>query len=109
MACRSSARCRRACGGRTALAASRVLGRRVEVRYRPDGRPEVCSASQRWEPAGERSCASVGAVCVVEHNVTFIKDLCTTAVFMSFGRILERGTVDELIASKALTELYFGV
>jgi ABC-type branched-subunit amino acid transport system ATPase component len=57
-----------------------------------------------------REEAAVGrAVCVVEHNVSFIKDLCTTAVFMSYGRILERGTVDELIGSKALTELYFGV
>ena len=37
-------------------------------RCSPDGRPEVCSASQRWEPAGDRSCASVGAVCVVERT-----------------------------------------
>jgi hypothetical protein len=31
-----------------------------------DGRPVVCSASSRWEPAGDRTCASVGAVCVVD-------------------------------------------
>jgi branched-chain amino acid transport system ATP-binding protein len=49
------------------------------------------------------------AVCVVEHNVSFIKDLCTTAVFMAQGRILQRGSVDELTRSKILTELYFGV
>jgi len=49
------------------------------------------------------------AVCVVEHNVSFIKDLCTRAVFMSNGRILQAGTVDELLASKVLTDLYFGV
>jgi ABC-type branched-subunit amino acid transport system ATPase component len=48
------------------------------------------------------------AVCVVEHNVDFIKDLCTEAVFMSFGQILMRGTVDDLTQSRALTELYFG-
>lgn len=48
------------------------------------------------------------AVCVVEHNVSFIKDLCTEAVFMSFGRILQRGSVDELTRSRELTELYFG-
>lgn len=30
------------------------------------GRPVVCSQSSRWEPAGDRSCASVGAVCVVD-------------------------------------------
>jgi branched-chain amino acid transport system ATP-binding protein len=49
------------------------------------------------------------AVCVVEHNVSFIKDLCTEAVFMSFGRILARGSVDDLTRSRELTELYFGV
>jgi ABC-type branched-subunit amino acid transport system ATPase component len=48
------------------------------------------------------------AVCVVEHNVSFIKDLCTEAVFMSFGRILQRGSVDDLTQSRELTELYFG-
>jgi ABC-type branched-subunit amino acid transport system ATPase component len=49
------------------------------------------------------------AVCVVEHNVSFIKDLCNTAVFMAQGRILQRGSVDELTRSRELTELYFGV
>ena len=49
------------------------------------------------------------AVCVVEHNVSFIKDLCTRAVFMAQGRILQTGSVDELLASKVLTDLYFGV
>ena len=49
------------------------------------------------------------AVCVVEHNVSFIKDLCTDAVFMANGRILESGSVDTLLASKVLTDLYFGV
>jgi branched-chain amino acid transport system ATP-binding protein len=48
------------------------------------------------------------AVCVVEHNVSFIKDLCGEAVFMSFGRILQRGSVDDLTRSRELTELYFG-
>jgi len=31
-----------------------------------DGRPVVCSQSWRYEPAGDRICASVGAVCVVD-------------------------------------------
>jgi ABC-type branched-subunit amino acid transport system ATPase component len=48
------------------------------------------------------------AVCVVEHNVSFIKDLCTEAIFMSYGRILKRGSVDDLTRSRELTELYFG-
>ena len=49
------------------------------------------------------------AVCVVEHNVSFIRDLCSRAVFMANGKILQDGSVEELIASAALTELYFGV
>lgn len=48
------------------------------------------------------------AVCVVEHNVSFIKDLCTRAVFMANGRIIQAGTVDELLGSSVLAELYFG-
>jgi len=30
-----------------------------------DGRPVVCSASQRWEPIGDVPCSSVGGVCAV--------------------------------------------
>jgi len=48
------------------------------------------------------------AVCVVEHNVSFIRDLCNSAVFMAQGRILERGDVATLLESKTLAELYFG-
>ena len=48
------------------------------------------------------------AICVVEHNVSFIRDLCSRAVFMANGKILQDGTVEELIGSSVLTELYFG-
>jgi ABC-type branched-subunit amino acid transport system ATPase component len=52
--------------------------------------------------------ASGRAVCVVEHNVSFIKDLCNSAVFMASGKILERGSVESLLASQTLADLYFG-
>jgi ABC-type branched-subunit amino acid transport system ATPase component len=45
---------------------------------------------------------------VVEHNVSFVKDLCTSAIFMANGRIIERGSVADLLASSTLAELYFG-
>ncbi len=48
------------------------------------------------------------AVCVVEHNISFIKDLCSSAVFMANGRIMQTGTVAELFGNKLLTQLYFG-
>jgi ABC-type branched-subunit amino acid transport system ATPase component len=56
-----------------------------------------------------RSEAAAGrAVCVVEHNISFIKDLCDLAVFMFAGRIVQTGTIDEMVRSPQLTELYFG-
>jgi branched-chain amino acid transport system ATP-binding protein len=67
------------------------------------------SAYETMQRIVRDEAASGRAVCVVEHNVSFIKDLCTEAVFMSFGRILQRGSVDELTRSRELTELYFGV
>jgi branched-chain amino acid transport system ATP-binding protein len=48
------------------------------------------------------------AVCVVEHNVAFIRDLCDEGVFMFSGAIMARGSVAELIRDPQLTELYFG-
>ena len=54
------------------------------------------------------------AVCVVEHNVSFIRDLCTEAVFMSFGRILQRGfystlvVIPLLMAATAVALIAFG-
>jgi branched-chain amino acid transport system ATP-binding protein len=52
--------------------------------------------------------ASGVAICVVEHNVTFIRDLCDEGVFMFAGKVLARGAVKDLIADPRLTELYFG-
>ena len=45
---------------------------------------------------------------MVEHNISFIKDLCDVAVFMFAGRIINTGTIDEMVRSPELTELYFG-
>jgi branched-chain amino acid transport system ATP-binding protein len=48
------------------------------------------------------------AVCVVEHNVAFVRDLCDEGIFMFAGAIMARGSVAELIRDPQLTELYFG-
>ena len=48
------------------------------------------------------------AVCVVEHNVAFVRDLCDEGVFMFSGAIMARGSVAELVRDPQLTELYFG-
>jgi branched-chain amino acid transport system ATP-binding protein len=48
------------------------------------------------------------AVCIVEHNVGFIRDLCSRGVFMAAGKVLADGPVDTLMKMKDLTALYFG-
>lgn len=48
------------------------------------------------------------AVCVVEHNISFVKDLCDQAVFMFNGAIAARGSIAEMVRDPVLTELYFG-
>jgi branched-chain amino acid transport system ATP-binding protein len=48
------------------------------------------------------------AVCVVEHNINFIRDLCDEGIFMFSGAIMARGSVDELTRDPHLTDLYFG-
>lgn len=55
-----------------------------------------------------QEAAAGKAVCIVEHNVGFVRDLCDRAAFMVNGRIVAVGSVDSLLADKRLTELYFG-
>jgi branched-chain amino acid transport system ATP-binding protein len=65
-------------------------------------------AYETMQSVVREEAAAGRAVCVVEHNISFIKDLCTRAVFMANGRIVQAGTVDELLGSSILAELYFG-
>jgi branched-chain amino acid transport system ATP-binding protein len=48
------------------------------------------------------------AILVVEHNIGFIKEICTQAFFMVNGRIISQGSVDDLTSDKKLTKIYFG-
>lgn len=52
--------------------------------------------------------AAGGAVCIVEHNISFIEDLCDQCTFMFNGTLVSQGSVRDLMNDKALTELYFG-
>jgi ABC-type branched-subunit amino acid transport system ATPase component len=48
------------------------------------------------------------AICVIEHNVAFVRDICDRAVFMFNGSIMASGSVDALMSDRRLTDLYFG-
>ena len=48
-------------------------------------------------------------VCLVEHNLNFLRMLGAPCVFMQSGRIAGQGTLDELMAAEDRREAYFGV
>ena len=41
-------------------------------------------------------------------SMASLENVCDSAVFMNVGRILERGSVEQLLSSRTLAELYFG-
>jgi branched-chain amino acid transport system ATP-binding protein len=74
--------------------------------------PMAGVAGHIYETIGNviREEASAGtAVCLVEHNVGFVRELCHRGVFMFTGKVMADGPVDELLNDPRLTELYFGV
>jgi branched-chain amino acid transport system ATP-binding protein len=48
------------------------------------------------------------AICLVEHNVGFVRELCSRGVFMVSGRVIAEGSIEEIVSNPALTQLYFG-
>jgi len=48
-------------------------------------------------------------VCVVEHNLSFLKKLDAPCYFMNLGRVLRYGRLDELMGDRELANVYFGV
>jgi branched-chain amino acid transport system ATP-binding protein len=55
----------------------------------------------------EEAAAGRG-ICIVEHNISFVDDLCDDCAFMFNGSIMAEGSISELINNPYLTGLYFG-
>ncbi|MFI1937336.1 ABC transporter ATP-binding protein [Streptomyces purpureus] len=54
--------------------------------------------------AGEEDCA----VLLVEHNVTFVMELCARVVVLDLGEVLAAGTPDEVRADPRVRDAYLG-
>ena len=48
------------------------------------------------------------AVCLVEHNLDVVRAVADSVVFVAEGRVIAEGSPDEIFASKALADIYFG-
>jgi ABC-type branched-subunit amino acid transport system ATPase component len=69
---------------------------------------KVCATPVTWRAKAFQSSIVGRTATMIEHNVRFVRDLCTRAAFMFAGRIIASGSVDSLLADKRLTALYFG-
>jgi branched-chain amino acid transport system permease protein len=47
-------------------------------------------------------------VCLVEHNLDFVKDTVDTILFLEQGRLIAAGSPDEIMKDKRLSRIYFG-
>ena len=58
-------------------------------------------------PVIRRLAASGKAVCIIEHNLDVIKELCDTVYFLDEGRVLAIGRPEELMTDPELARRYF--
>ena len=58
-------------------------------------------------PVFRRLAESGRTLCIIEHNLDVIRELCSRVVFLDEGRKLAEGTPDELMHDPELSERYF--
>ncbi|MEZ5741146.1 MAG: branched-chain amino acid ABC transporter ATP-binding protein/permease [Burkholderiaceae bacterium] len=58
-------------------------------------------------PVFKRLAESGRTLCIIEHNLDVIRELCTEVVFLDEGRKLAQGTPEQLMHDPELSERYF--
>jgi len=58
-------------------------------------------------PIFKRLAQSGRTICIIEHNLDVIRELCDTVVFLDEGRKLAQGTPEQLMSDPELSERYF--
>jgi ABC-type branched-subunit amino acid transport system ATPase component len=59
-------------------------------------------------PVIRKLAESGKAVCIIEHNLDVIKELCDVVYFLDEGRAMAVGTPEELMSNPELATRYFG-
>jgi len=47
-------------------------------------------------------------ICIIEHNLDVVQDLCDWIVFLDQGRVVATGRPAEIVGDRKLAEIYFG-
>jgi len=56
----------------------------------------------------QRLNAEGATVLVVEHDMTFVRQIATSVTVLHLGRVFARGTIEEIIAHPGVEEIYLG-
>ncbi len=56
----------------------------------------------------QRLNADGATVLVVEHDMTFVRQIATSVTVLHLGRVFARGTIEEIIANPGVEEIYLG-
>lgn len=96
-------------GDQKLVAIARLLATDADVLLLDEPTSGVDPANVEGVMQGVSRLRDLGrTVCLVEHSVHFVQQLADFAVFLDQGVVLAEGTVDELINTRELADLYFG-
>jgi branched-chain amino acid transport system permease protein len=96
-------------GSQKLVAFARSLATGADVLLLDEPTAGVDVASRDAIIALVRQLARAGkAICFVEHSLHVVTELADRVVFMDAGRVIARGTVDEITRRQDLIDLYFG-
>jgi len=96
-------------GDQKLVAIARLLATDADVLLLDEPTSGVDPANVEGVMQGVSRLRDLGrTVCLVEHSVHFVQQLADRAVFLDQGVVLAEGTVDELINTRELADLYFG-
>jgi branched-chain amino acid transport system ATP-binding protein len=56
----------------------------------------------------QRLNADGATVLVVEHDMTFVRQIATNVTVLHLGKVFARGTIEEIIANRDVEEIYLG-
>lgn len=56
----------------------------------------------------QRLNADGATVLVVEHDMTFVRQIATRVTVLHLGKVFARGTIEEIIANRGVEEIYLG-
>jgi branched-chain amino acid transport system ATP-binding protein len=56
----------------------------------------------------QRLNAEGATVLVVEHDMTFVRQIATSVTVLHLGKVFARGTIEEIISNRGVEEIYLG-